>query len=358
MQMANLLISASQYTSPLMSYNQTNSLKAETKKGEIQVLDDERDSKKKTFRVRKACIRCQKSHVSCEETRPCKRCSDRRILCEDYTPKRRGRKRQYNDDLQNSPSNTEVGLAVTSGTSPSSNPSSPSTSSPHSLIPTSAPVYYSENSILDLPPDLFSDLFFGGDFEISELQSVPTEQDCFSNFTTFLRSRLPEGSADMVIGKMYQNRSLIQDIIARDFKNFVGKSPCAIFKKEIGNHVKVLTEMISNLAVPTIIFEKIGIIHYANPAFVRMFNFKDPLPTAKEDYSWFKILSRESTRTYLLELSQYMLIPSKNDIIFSASLLNFNIPEESYIHGTICLTVKRDPIGLPICMAASFLPHL
>jgi hypothetical protein len=52
--------------------------------------------KKKRKRVTSACIYCQRSHMSCDESRPCKRCVSRGMseLCRDGKRRRRGRKRK------------------------------------------------------------------------------------------------------------------------------------------------------------------------------------------------------------------------------------------------------------------------
>jgi hypothetical protein len=52
---------------------------------------------RKRKKVSKACIYCQKSHMSCDRERPCKRCVNRSIahLCRDVEAKRRGRKGTY-----------------------------------------------------------------------------------------------------------------------------------------------------------------------------------------------------------------------------------------------------------------------
>lgn len=53
-------------------------------------------SSKKRKRVSKACVCCQRAHMSCDEGRPCKRCVERGMahLCRDGQRKQRGRKRR------------------------------------------------------------------------------------------------------------------------------------------------------------------------------------------------------------------------------------------------------------------------
>eukprot|EP01122_Echinamoeba_exundans_P009530 TRINITY_DN339_c0_g1_i4.p1 TRINITY_DN339_c0_g1~~TRINITY_DN339_c0_g1_i4.p1 ORF type:complete len:252 (-),score=53.38 TRINITY_DN339_c0_g1_i4:221-976(-) len=51
---------------------------------------------KKRKRVSRACVCCQRAHMSCDEGRPCKRCVERGMahLCRDGQRKQRGRKRR------------------------------------------------------------------------------------------------------------------------------------------------------------------------------------------------------------------------------------------------------------------------
>eukprot|EP01119_Soliformovum_irregulare_P000452 TRINITY_DN10312_c0_g1_i1.p1 TRINITY_DN10312_c0_g1~~TRINITY_DN10312_c0_g1_i1.p1 ORF type:complete len:197 (-),score=41.25 TRINITY_DN10312_c0_g1_i1:186-776(-) len=51
------------------------------------------DVQKKT-RIKKACINCQRAHLSCENDRPCKRCIERETECIDRESKKRGRKKK------------------------------------------------------------------------------------------------------------------------------------------------------------------------------------------------------------------------------------------------------------------------
>lgn len=75
----------------------------------IQDLDnDARLADKSRKRVSRACVYCQRSHMSCDEGRPCKRCLSRGMgeLCRDGKCKRRGRKRK--SELGNSADEEEL----------------------------------------------------------------------------------------------------------------------------------------------------------------------------------------------------------------------------------------------------------
>jgi hypothetical protein len=78
--------------------------------------------------------------------------------------------------------------------------------------------------------------------------------------------------------------------ICNQYSFLVGQNPCLYFKKEVAGHAKVFQDIFSTIAVPTIVFEKIGIVHYVNPAFQNLVNYSIPtLPTPKEEYWFFKV---------------------------------------------------------------------
>lgn len=75
------------------------------------IQDNENDARlkdKSRKRVSRACVYCQRSHMSCDEGRPCKRCLSRGMgeLCRDGKCKRRGRKRK--SELANSADEDEL----------------------------------------------------------------------------------------------------------------------------------------------------------------------------------------------------------------------------------------------------------
>ncbi len=79
---------------------------------EPNAQDSEELSRRQQKRVRRACIYCNRSHMSCENVRPCKRCVQRGIahLCKDSeTPRRRGRKGAYLEDSRFVPLTSEDG---------------------------------------------------------------------------------------------------------------------------------------------------------------------------------------------------------------------------------------------------------
>jgi hypothetical protein len=92
--------------------NQDNALKSETKNYKdppsLKESSSIKPTNKKRKRVSRACVYCQRSHMSCDEGRPCKRCLSRRMgeMCHDGRCRRRGRKRK-NELLSDNDSDKE-----------------------------------------------------------------------------------------------------------------------------------------------------------------------------------------------------------------------------------------------------------
>jgi len=273
----------------------------------------------------------------------------------------------------------KIEKSVTLSTSPSSSPPTPPNSSPSHLVV--APLEQ-DNAIIDLPPDIFSEFLFFGDLDLDlnpstmfqtptpilPLQNAETEpntttdvcsDNSFMSFLNHLKTRVPSDSVDLVISTMLTTRQKLA-ALCNQYQFLVGQNPCTYFKAQVAGHAKVFQDIFSNIAVPTIVFEKIGIVHYVNPSFVNLVNFNIPvLPTLKEEYWFFKILSKETVKTYLMEYSRILVDPSIANSMFPASILSYTADqEELWLDGTMTITIRRDPVNLPILMAASFLPRL
>jgi len=123
-------------------------------------------------------------------------------------------------------------------------------------------------------------------------------------------------------------------------------------------NLKTLKETFERIDVPTIVYEKCGIVHFVNNAFQNLFQFNTPLPSKSQDFLFFTLLSPEGIQFYIQQLMPILYFSSKNALMFTISLRkNASSQIEEYIKGTLCLHIKRNGLGIPILMAASFLPH-
>jgi len=351
------------------------------------------EDKKKRPRVKRACVACQRAHISCEEVRPCKRCAERGLQCEDYVPKRRGRKRQ-----QTSPSSstTNVGslpLALVNS-SPSSPNGSENTSSEAQLIePVTPSIQVSKETltnVLDLPPDLFTELFFsdwneppvtpGATFippttennntsngtPIADSEEVcvfnPKADEGFKLFMQTIRTRVTEDSVDIVTTVLKQSRIRLKEHIYSNYGFLKGQDPCAFFRQEIQIYLQELRPLYAQLAVPTIMWERTGVIQYVNPAYIALTHFNLQLPTPREDFSMFYQMSRAGVKNYIMNFSKVIVDPSNNpnnnSFMVPCGLKSNASQAEIFIDGTLCVTLRRDPVGLPLLIIGCFLPRL
>jgi len=139
------------------------------------------DAADKQKRVTKACVVCQRAHMSCDSGRPCKRCIDKKVVecCVDPVPKPRGRKHKALDSSSNqeSPNSTEL----------SNDTITQSDSSPTLISsPVSSPLFnnaghsvdfeiLSDQTLLDLPPHLLTEILFSPDIKPLDLLSMETQ---------------------------------------------------------------------------------------------------------------------------------------------------------------------------------------
>jgi len=180
-----------------------NGKKKKTKKKEVLEEEDENGEKR---RVSKACVFCQRSHMSCDSGRPCKRCVDRGVpeLCVDPIPKRRGRRRKFLDTVEEATLSTlhtqgqDATMRIAASVPPSNpmlspinfndygmtpshnSPPSPG-SSPNSNSPepdSSLNSNDSEESTVNLPPNLLSELFFS---PMEQFGNIMSERQSFQN---------------------------------------------------------------------------------------------------------------------------------------------------------------------------------
>jgi len=132
-------------------------------------------------------------------------------------------------------------------------------------------------------------------------------------------------------------------------------------KSEIESLVTMYRGTFEHLGIPVIIWDRSGVIYYVSPCFRQLLGFLQPLPTKREDFIFWKLLPPDGFKTYLncavQFLSSYPDNINENFLITNLSIKkNFNTPTESTVEGTISLTVKRDPFGLPFLILGCFLP--
>jgi len=92
--------------------------------------------------------------------------------------------------------------------------------------------------------------------------------------------------------------------------------------------------------------------------YIELTGFNDRVPTAIEDLAFGNQLSVGGFRSYIDALTHIFLNTGnlRNDsFTFACGIKVANV--SNYLEGTMCVTVKRDIIGLPLIFMGNFLPY-
>jgi PAS domain-containing protein len=395
------------------------------------------DSKSKKPRVKKACLHCQRLHVSCDNGRPCLRCATRGLDCQDYVPKRRGRKRINSPEEEGSspPNTSHINEASSTGKDSNSSPIL-------SLGNNSSPPSSEENiethelvtKMLDLPSDLFSELLFSpfnlDGYQNSNLfanhptspsltlnitppsstsspltpsslmstgsspmtlpstpQMPATSPSNMNNITTpdaavpchsakydenykrfveYIKTRVSPEERDSLEHSMWTVRHKVKVYIKESGRGTLSENLCLFaWRRDLNEQLTTLKELYDRVHIPTIVFERCGQLHYANDAYLQLTGLEVPLPST-EEYLFYKQISGSGVSNFMQNHHASMMDLTSNSYMFPCGVLTypsaeyFNnkyAKEGNHVLGTMLIQVKRDPLGLPIVIVASFLPQ-
>jgi len=357
----------------------------------LQTVNGQKIGKKRRSHVTKACINCQKAHVSCNtlyKARPCKRCLERGKICEDGEAKRRGRKKLSGSPVDGmSPSaaesftKEELGGVV-------DEPSSILASISAKAFSNSPPPNYTMNNfnqdfgviqqqtigLSDLPVDLFQDMFLFSPFEALEtmklkqtslndsydaLERNETPSSTFSrlDFYDKMRENMMKRIPEKVV--VFERAMALREQLSKIREELTEEIVLAM-TRDFDTYLTTFSTVFDQLGVPSIIWERCGVIHYVSKGYVELTGFNDPLPTNVDDLAFSEQLSNDGLRIYVDGITQTFFFKP-------GSLLRndtFTFPTgikiagcNSYVDGIMCVTIKRDMIGLPLIFIGHFIPH-
>jgi len=351
-----------------------------------------KSGKKRRSHVTKACVNCQRAHVSCEATRPCKRCLDRGKSCMDGEAKRRGRKKISGSPLEASPENGIMSYKDDlTGVEPSSILASISTKGvtfSNSGLPNyntfmnSTLTNYGQDldlaaiqqqAISDLPMDIFQDMFLFSPFEnlesmrlkpvslINPSLGIPEKNETPSTFSRVeffykmkenLQKRLPEKLF------LFEKAMAFREQLAK-IREGLTEEAVLTMRRDFDTYLTTFSAVFDQLGVPSLIWERCGVIHYVSKGYVELTGFNDPVPTNLADLAFAQQLSTDGLRGYVDGISQIFLYTGgtiRNDTFTFPSGIKI-AGSSNYIEGTMCVTIKRDMIGLPLIFIGNFLPY-
>eukprot|EP01114_Cavostelium_apophysatum_P019615 TRINITY_DN6372_c0_g1_i1.p1 TRINITY_DN6372_c0_g1~~TRINITY_DN6372_c0_g1_i1.p1 ORF type:complete len:361 (+),score=12.27 TRINITY_DN6372_c0_g1_i1:62-1144(+) len=290
-------------------------------------------------RVQIACVSCHKSHMSCFPERPCRRCVDRGIghLCVDKVPEKKGRKAKLHA-LEESAINDPILL------------------NPDSVVQDNM------ERFIDIPPslaDLLSTSLLGSEalFLNSLTTDLPGQNQQMilppsmkSNFNItyeYLSKRIPE-DLERLMELTAPYRTNVERIKS---SGIVTAELASQIVNTFQEHVETAKQIYSQTDVPTIVWDKRGVVYFCNKAYVNITGFDKQMPTGPLELVMFEQFSSKGLVSYCHSLLS--LLPGGTGyIIFPAEILSYG----SFIDAVVCMTVKRDPFGIPLTFIGQMLP--
>eukprot|EP01119_Soliformovum_irregulare_P016207 TRINITY_DN4660_c0_g1_i1.p1 TRINITY_DN4660_c0_g1~~TRINITY_DN4660_c0_g1_i1.p1 ORF type:complete len:410 (-),score=78.49 TRINITY_DN4660_c0_g1_i1:22-1251(-) len=327
--------------------------------------------KKIVKRVSRACVPCQRGHLSCDSSRPCKKCWERDRECFDGEPRRRGKKK--NDDATPLP-DTRQELQQINQTNPEVFQQLLNETTLYDQVN-----LLRENAVMDLPQDsldLFSAVFFTPydnpkkrrmELDASTVQS-PAQQTPIVESVEYLIQHIDllKKTEDLLqerIPHVYSETKRYQKDLIRAF-NSLKKNHLDSFNdecmyqmlQEVERIVRQLRMQFETQGVPVIIWEKGSAITYANPAFRRLTGLDMVLPSDPYSMSFLKQLDDEGLAQFTLG-GLISMVTEGNDFTINAAFLNHKSLDGGYIPGTLSVNIIKLN-DLPVLFVGYFLPSV
>eukprot|EP01117_Protostelium_nocturnum_P018232 TRINITY_DN7592_c0_g1_i1.p1 TRINITY_DN7592_c0_g1~~TRINITY_DN7592_c0_g1_i1.p1 ORF type:complete len:499 (-),score=182.29 TRINITY_DN7592_c0_g1_i1:130-1626(-) len=156
----------------------------------------------------------------------------------------------------------------------------------------------------------------------------------------------------------------------REILDFVNPEQLKQMKGEYDIHLNNFKTSSAQMDVPSMIWERYGIVQHVNQAFVDLTGFSEKLPTKPErmlllDTFLFPNFRQGETQEVNQQFfgnseGNQVMIPAhvriwENRKRFETVMMGKK-KDEMFMEGTLCVTVKRDVLNLPILFYAHFLP--
>eukprot|EP01117_Protostelium_nocturnum_P007151 TRINITY_DN2567_c0_g1_i1.p1 TRINITY_DN2567_c0_g1~~TRINITY_DN2567_c0_g1_i1.p1 ORF type:complete len:424 (-),score=108.64 TRINITY_DN2567_c0_g1_i1:318-1589(-) len=389
-------------------------------------------------KVTKACSICKRDHASCDKERPCKRCVSRGTSeeCTDAESKKRGRKRnessshkapasklhssssssssiQYNEDntvynnnnnnneqsvssIQNNENLSENFMEMWNGGNEDKGSSnflwlmdqmmpnylqnsfSPDSSEdPFAFLnsPSLTQTVVEEDHTIPKTPQLLS---YDPEFE----KEQPPSLFIRSNETVFTLARIMVAKGIISQSEIYEHFEKMKESAQKiqEIRKFITPEQKIMMKQEFDFSLLEFKTGAEKIGVPCLLWERSGIVHHVNQAFIDMTGFSMNLPSSVNEFALLKIFSSTSLSHYSKFIRENYFSTGITRKILAAGIKIWNSPngvprvesqtkesegsvpsitdfcEGPYIEGTICITIKRDILGLPMIMCGHFLP--
>jgi len=314
--------------------------------------------RKKRVNVTNACGNCKRFHTSCDENRPCLRCLERGVECVEGVSKKRGRKTKYEEttfEEEEEQIKETIPCLDVYQVSTNDNNSFPVVEETNlcwlNSLPESDTVTILQK--IEEPQYIQNTALYRGIPDINETPST----FCRKEFNSFLivegKQRGPNVFAEKMEVTLHQleeqmipiRKSITQEVVKSMWSDFY----C---------HFLQFVNGFKDMGIPTLVFERNGIIHYANPSYRQLTLFSKPVPTLISDLELMHQLSNRGVQSFSCMILSILdqSIGKKNSHSFQAGVRIEGTNE--FIEGTMCISFKRDSLGLPLIFLANFLPSL
>jgi hypothetical protein len=146
-----------------------------------------------------------------------------------------------------------------------------------------------------------------------------------------------------------------------NLKQIINSNPFIINEmyNNLSHYLNIFKIAFDRLVIPTIIWERYGVIHYVNNSFKFITKFCTKLPTLSNKIAFLEQLSLSSVENFVSLIKKIFLNKNEHSIIFNCEILkdqNNNDIQKNFISGIMCITIKRDTFGLPFVFIGNFIP--
>eukprot|EP01119_Soliformovum_irregulare_P024486 TRINITY_DN8782_c0_g1_i1.p1 TRINITY_DN8782_c0_g1~~TRINITY_DN8782_c0_g1_i1.p1 ORF type:complete len:348 (-),score=61.49 TRINITY_DN8782_c0_g1_i1:119-1141(-) len=291
-------------------------------------------------RVSKACLACQKGHLSCDKERPCKKCVEKGKECLDGPGSGKKRGRRSKKDLepnQDESQNQEEACFDALDDSDTLN----SDEKPEEVV--------------DLPNDIVSlltEVFFQDrpskrPKSITEEEYVANVQSLYMKREENLRNRIPD-----LIEKFEPYSKAIAVMSAFMQRKLKGIDMSLELLRQTDQALKDAIKTYEKIGAPVMIWVRGTSIEWVNHAYTDLTGYE---ASPDKEIPYFDELDNEG-------LGQSMLagfkcfINQKNNYTFSCSIRNHRPVGSMFVKGTMSTSLIRAANGIPLIFVSIFLP--
>jgi len=338
-------------TLSIKTENQDNSPKTDPPKKEKKVIK----------RVSRACVACQKGHLSCDNGRPCKKCVERGRECIDGESKRRGRKKRGVDDEEETAQQQHQILQNFAQIN-EANPTLYNQMMGQNTSVNDLMGMLRDHTPMDLPQEsisIFSEVFLAPYEHPNKRPKNLSAENYFTNHLVRLKRReeaLKIRMPDLAQKMIPHHQKVVTTL--KKIQEQLNHEILLHLLEETDREMRATITKYSDLGVPVLVWEKGSTLLWANQAYTDLTGLEvtvfDPDDTTN-DVTYLDEMDETGLRQSLLAGFKCMITQS-NSSTFNCGLRNHKEDGPEYIHGTLSVNIRRSAVGPPLLFVGVFLP--